>query len=688
MWDLFGRLHLLMLHLPIGILLLALVMDGVARRGNAALRPAVSFSLAWGTVGAWVAAATGYRLSQSGDYAGEILTWHQWLGISTALASAGIYLLHRLGRYEAPYYQPLFAGTVLLLVATGHVGGSLTHGDGFLFGGPEPALATSGGPTAAADLDGAELFEAVMLPILREKCGSCHSPSRKKGGLVLLTAEGIAAGGEHGPVVRPEQLSESPLLTTLHLPLEDDMHMPPKSKAQLSARELSLLSWWVGQGAPIGKTVSEAGLPEDLRAELLAGFRPAVHPLESLSVPPVPAATLEKLRAKGFSLLPLAQGSPLLQLSLQGRKDVTADKLRALKGVGEQVVHLNLADSGADDALVAAAAELFPHLNRLHLERTSITDKGLESLASLALLEYLNLHQTAVTDAGLAGLGTLPLLRSVYVWQTQVTEAGLTDFRTRYGGVYVDRGVNSDSLFGGAGLKPPAFVGGTELFADSVRVELSAGYGGADIFFTLDGTDPDTNSRRYDGPLLLTTSATVKACAFKPGWTMSEVASRSFVRIRHQVTDIRLEKGPSDRYAGNGPATLVDLSRGGTSFREAGWLGFEGYHSVATLDLGAVKEFSRASVGAYEDTGAWIFFPKGVRVSASSDGTRFRQLKEVRFPVATGPTQPSSRLFAVEVPPTKARYVRVETLGVLQNPDWHPGAGNPCWVFLDEILLE
>jgi mono/diheme cytochrome c family protein len=643
--------------------------------------------LGWGTASAWLAAATGYGLSLSGDYAGDILSWHQWLGFSTALASAMMFGMHRRGRHDAPYFRPLFAGTVLLLVATGHLGGSLTHGEDFLFGGSEQMAADPKGPVAV-DLDRAELFETVILPVLRQKCGNCHSPSRKKGGLVLLSEEGIAAGGENGPVIRREQLELSALLTTLHLPLSDDMHMPPKSKTQLSEHELALLSWWVRQGAPFGKTVAEAGLPADLHTVVAAGYRPVTHPLESLPVTSVSTATLEKLRAKGFFLLPLAQGSPLLQLSLQGRKDLSPDKLRELKGVGPNVVQLNLADTEADDALVAVAADLFPHLNRLHLERTAVTDKGIESLGSLALLEYLNLHQTAVSDAGLASLGNLPLLRAVYLWQTQVTEEGLTGFQSRYAGVYVNRGVDTDSLFGAAGLKPPVFVGGTELFADSVRVELSAGYGGADIFFTLDGTDPDTSSQRYDGPLVLTASTTVKACAFKPGWTVSGTASRSFVRIRHKVATIRLEKEPSDRYAGNGPGTLVDLTRGGSSFRESGWLGFEGYNSVATLDLGEEKAFSRVSVGAYEDTGAWIFFPKGLRISVSTDGVRFRQLTETQYPVATGPTQPSARLFVAEVPQTSARYVKVETLSVRKNPDWHPGAGNPCWVFIDEIVLE
>jgi YHS domain-containing protein len=62
-----------------------------------------------------------------------------------------------------------------------------------------------------------------------------------------------------------------------------------------------------------------------------------------------------------------------------------------------------------------------PHLARLHLERTAVSDAGLAQLATLTELDYLNLYGTPVTDASLAALQHLPKLKRLYLWQTHVT---------------------------------------------------------------------------------------------------------------------------------------------------------------------------------------------------------------------------------------------------------------------------
>ena len=68
-------------------------------------------------------------------------------------------------------------------------------------------------------------------------------------------------------------------------------------------------------------------------------------------------------------------------------------------------------------------------LERLHLEKTKITDAGLAHLKDLGNLEYLNLYGTAVTDAGLEHLKGLKNLKKLYVWQSQVTDAGIAKLK-------------------------------------------------------------------------------------------------------------------------------------------------------------------------------------------------------------------------------------------------------------------
>ena len=80
-------------------------------------------------------------------------------------------------------------------------------------------------------------------------------------------------------------------------------------------------------------------------------------------------------------------------------------------------------------------------LVRLHLEKTKITDDGLEQLKGLENLEYLNLYGTAVTDAGLKHLEPLKKLKKLYLWQTQVTDAGVAGLKVAIPELQINRGV-------------------------------------------------------------------------------------------------------------------------------------------------------------------------------------------------------------------------------------------------------
>ena len=40
------------------------------------------------------------------------------------------------------------------------------------------------------------------------------------------------------------------------------------------------------------------------------------------------------------------------------------------------------------------------------------------------------------------------------------------------------------------------------------------------------------------------------------------------------------------------------------------------------------------------------------------------------------------------IPVRRARYVRLVAPGVDPLPEWHPGAGRPGWIFVDEIIVD
>ena len=66
---------------------------------------------------------------------------------------------------------------------------------------------------------------------------------------------------------------------------------------------------------------------------------------------------------------------------------------------------------------------LMPHLEKLRLDSTAVTDEGLNSLGTLARVQSINLVASKVTSASIAWMQAQPMLTRVYVWQTALDNA-------------------------------------------------------------------------------------------------------------------------------------------------------------------------------------------------------------------------------------------------------------------------
>jgi hypothetical protein len=85
-----------------------------------------------------------------------------------------------------------------------------------------------------------------------------------------------------------------------------------------------------------------------------------------------------------------------------------------------------------------------------------------------------------------------------------------------------------NSLPGTPALAPPAISPNGGVFTTSVSVSLQSTNGGDTLYYTLDGSLPNTSSFVYAGPFNLTSNATVRANAFKVGFTNSVAATAQF----------------------------------------------------------------------------------------------------------------------------------------------------------------
>lgn len=252
MIEIIGKLHPLLVHLPIGFLLLLGGLEWLTLRPqHRRLLPANRLILLLTIPVTAASAGCGWLLAGDGDYDRQTLFWHKWLGTALVAATILLWVIRQRGWWTA--YRRALVATLVLLIVASHHGGTLTHGKDFLAWPrrSKPLLAV----TTPEDWLGRPVYSGVIQPVFTQYCVSCHGEQKQKGGLRMDTAEHLLAGGDSGSALAPPGAATSLIGKRLALPLDDDDHMPPDGKPQPSPAELKLIFWWLDSGAPTRTTV-------------------------------------------------------------------------------------------------------------------------------------------------------------------------------------------------------------------------------------------------------------------------------------------------------------------------------------------------------------------------------------------------------------------------------------------------
>lgn len=160
---------------------------------------------------------------------------------------------------------------------------------------------------AAAPAPAAEpvSFSRDVLPILSDKCFSCHGPDEghRKADLRLDTREGATA--ESIQAVVPGRPEASELIRRIIATDDDEVMPPPKShKPRLAPGQVELLRRWIADGAVWGRHWA-------LEKPVRPPTAPGQHPIDALVAarlrqeglkPAVPASRVTQLRRLSFDL--------------------------------------------------------------------------------------------------------------------------------------------------------------------------------------------------------------------------------------------------------------------------------------------------------------------------------------------------------------------------------------------------
>jgi uncharacterized membrane protein len=421
-WQQFlGRFHPLVVHLPIGLLLLVPVLE-IAGARQPALREAAGFVLGLGFIGCLSAVTLGYLLAYGSGDAGPGVTRHMWGGITLTIGVL-VCLLARpwWTSGSVPRVYPVLLTCVLLVLSwAADQGGSLTHGKNYLtkyMPAPMKRFLVLGN-VQAKTVPGS-FYAKHIDPIFDANCVTCHGEEKVKGGLRLDSYASLMEGGKDGPVIVAGKPDQSLLLKRVTLPPDHKHFMPAEGKPPLKPEEIAWIRAWVLDGA------SPAAIK-------VAG----VSIREETEVPLVPVGDYSRMmpeirqmaNRQGAKLVPVSsKPSDGLILNTEDVAGTFGDaQLAQFQKFAPYIVEAELGGTAVTNASFDMLGK-FTHLRALHLERTAVTGDGLAKLAPLSQLTYLNLSGTKVTKAALAPLGSMKNLRHVYLYNTPAQPAPVTE---------------------------------------------------------------------------------------------------------------------------------------------------------------------------------------------------------------------------------------------------------------------
>jgi len=218
-----------------------------------------------------------------------------------------------------------------------------------------------------------------------------------------------------------------------------------------------------------------------------------------------------------------------------------------------------------------------------------------------------------------------------------------------------------------------------------VVVDLST-MGDGDIYYTLDGSEPTSASNKYDTPIRIKENATIKAVVVRPAGN-SRVFSEKITFSKSTAKPVTLRVAPSRGYEFKGGPEMTDGLTGDTNYKTGRWLGFQGKDLDAAIDLKQPVEISQVAFNTNVVKGDWIMGAAGVTVKVSEDGKNFKEIVSKTIPPLKQSDKDGIYPQEVTFAPVKARYVEV-IIKSDKLPAWHGGAGNPAYLFVDEIIIQ
>jgi hypothetical protein len=233
----------------------------------------------------------------------------------------------------------------------------------------------------------------------------------------------------------------------------------------------------------------------------------------------------------------------------------------------------------------------------------------------------------------------------------------------------------------------PFFKANSSSFQEDLSIQVRHIYPEAQIFTSTDSKIPVKEFGKLSDSIYTRESITIDAYAVLDSLDPSMISSSSFYKIQHD-REISIKYPYSNQYTGGGDIALIDGQHGGPNFRTGSWQGYYGVDLEATIDMGRITNISKIAATFLQDQRSWIFMPESVEFSVSGNNYDFRTVAIMENKISDDLPDAIIQEFAKDGMNASGRFIRVRAINRGICPEWHVGAGEKAWIFIDEIAVE
>ena len=221
-------------------------------------------------------------------------------------------------------------------------------------------------------------------------------------------------------------------------------------------------------------------------------------------------------------------------------------------------------------------------------------------------------------------------------------------------------------------------------------VQLKTIFNDRPIYYTVDGSEPDKNSKVYTKPFAIERSCIVKAACY--GDNGEKIISEKYILYHKGMGHFKKLNSVAGNYrpeySGGSEDALLNGAIGSMDYKDGNWQGFYGDDCDIELDFGKKESLNSIKINFNTNPYDWILMPKTAKVLTSNDGINYKEYKTFDIYEEVDKSKTTIVTRNLDVKGLSSRYVRIiiENPGLI--PEGLPGYNNPSWMFLDEIVIE